>query len=275
MPLALTDISAVVSSIDSTGTIKTVGLPQDTIGTTEGAVMFALISYNIGSSDATDNLITPTGWTKEGFWLADATSSTPGGFIYKRLVPAGGLGAEVDFDTTSSVNDVTMSKAFAVQNAEEDIGVIQTAVGTSATLGFPAATAPNAGGLTIRMGVIDDNDDLTGPTLAGHTQLGDWQTNSNANGASHGVWVQLQGSTSIPSADLTLVASEEWLGITFQIQEAGGGPINTTAPLGGVAGDGGLGGPGGIAGPGGGIVGSRAYKRDDSGILVPDYRRAA
>jgi len=218
MALSVSNVVASATTTNQgTGTTRTVNLP--TSGVSEGDIMYVAIVY-IGAASVGD-ILTATGWTKD--WTGDvaSTTSTPRGFIFHREVPPGGLGATVDFDT-SNANFDHAAVAFAITGAEATPDVIGTAqTDSSGTLSCPAVTASGTGGLALRFGFIDADDESSQPAMSGHTAI-NWAEDSNpGNGGGVFCWVDDQASTSVGAATAS-ISSEEWAGQTIVVSEAGG-----------------------------------------------------
>lgn len=218
MALAVSDVVAnALTDVTTSGATRTVNLP--TTGVETGDMMYICMSINKNAADIGDVLTTPTNWTRINTQGLPNTASTPRAYIYRRKVPGGGLGSTVDI-TSSDTAIGHIAVAFAVQNAEEVPDVVGTwSTGTSTTISCPAVTATNTGGLTIRFGVSDDDDQASQPSMTAHTAI-NWEEHASpTNGESVYVWVATQPSTSVAAATAS-IANEQWGGETFVIAEA-------------------------------------------------------
>lgn len=225
MALAVSDIvaNAVTSAVFGTNTTKTFTLP--TVGVSEGDIMYLVAGINIGGGDVADVLTTPAGWSLVGssFAVPD-TASTPRFYIFARAVPGGGLGSTVDITSSSSTNMSHGGVAFAVQGAELIPDVVGTpTAGTDTTINCPAVTASETGGLIIRVGGNDDDDQSSQPSMTSHSAVNFVQVgNTVQNGWNAYVWSALQPSTSVAASSAS-ISNEQNAGQTFVIQEAASG----------------------------------------------------
>lgn len=219
MALAVTDVvNNAVTDVTSSGATRTVNLPTTSVE--EGDMMVICMNINKASADIGDVLTTPAGWTKAGTQGLPDTASTPRMYVYWRAVPGGGLGSTVDI-TSSDTAIGHVAVAYAIQAADTTaLDVFAAAsTGTSSTLSCPGATATNTGGLILRHGCSDDNDESSQPAMTAHTSI-NWEDQSSPSNG-HGVftYVAVQPSTTIAAATISLTASEQWGGITFVVAE--------------------------------------------------------
>ncbi len=226
MALGPSDVVDNAVSTDTTGTFKTIALP--TSGVSVGDMMFMAIVITDTGDPLADVLTTPAGWTRDFTQELPATTSTPRAYLYWIEVPGGGLGASIDV-VSSTATVTSAAVAFAVTNADTSaLDVSGTpSTGTSTTLSCPAVTASGTGGLIVRCGYIDGDSESAQPTMASHTAINWQEISSFGNGDSVSVWVAAQPSTSVAAGTAT-ITSEEWLGQTVVIAEAGasGNPYN-------------------------------------------------
>ncbi len=231
MALAVSDIvaNATTTPVFGTSTTKTYTLP--TAGVAEGNIMYLVAGVNT-SGDVADVLATPSGWSLIGstFTVPD-TASTPRFYIFARAVPGGGLGSTVDITSSSSTSMSHSGIAFAVQNAALVPDVVGTpSATTSTTITCPSVTASLTGGLTIRVGCNDDDDQSSQPSMTSHTAVNFVQVaNTVQNGWNAYVWAATQPSTSVGSATATIL-SDQNVGQTFVIEEDAGSKTASGSP---------------------------------------------
>lgn len=220
MALAVADIVNNATTTDAVAsTTRTVNLPTASVET--GDIMYICMAIT-SVADIGDVLTTPSGWTFVAQHALTNTASTPRGYVYKRIVPGGGLGSTIAITSSdSAIGHVAV--AFAVQTAAEELDHTSywyNQVSAEGTISrCPSVLARQTGGLTIRMIVSDDDDQTTQATMTGHTTLNWAEVATPGNGCTVQVWSQIQSDVNIASADATLALAEEWAGYTFIIAD--------------------------------------------------------
>lgn len=217
MALAVADIvnSATTSDADAS-TTREVALPETDVSAGDMMYICMMIS---SSGDIGDVLTTPSGWTLVAQHALDNTASTPRCYVYKRLIPGGGLGDTVNI--TSSASAICHAAvAFAVQDGTEELDhTSHWYTQTSQATEVPQLLARQTGGLTIRMIVSDDDDETSQGAMSGHSTVNWAEVATPGNGGTVQVWAATQGSVEVGKATFSLAASEQWGAFTFVIAE--------------------------------------------------------
>ncbi|MHC4275562.1 MAG: hypothetical protein ACYSUR_18115, partial [Planctomycetota bacterium] len=190
-----------------------------TINTPAGTVEDDLLIAAVTLDGERLNLAPPggEGWTQVDLGLGGGAGNVTFGVWWKLA----GASESPSHTWTWSGNEEAYGYIMRFTGHDLVAPIDTSAVGTGndASPAAPAITANTAGSLILRIGGFDDDDITTGDAgMAGTTTITMNKSSSGAGSASSGATWETRGvSPSVPAANFTLTASEEWRTVTLAI----------------------------------------------------------